>query len=446
MAIRVRSPRSSANHRIRLDFSARILLAISVLSVVMFWQQHLALVNTTSSKTINDLSSTASAVSFMESPAKSRLPVPAKDENARQGDQSGAVFPLATTNHHPSIRFHTCTIANKTVSFPTVPHFIIAGAQKSGTTAFYEFLNEHPDIQASSTTETHFFDWYIPADFQREDWLTERGWPKDLPEQDMPCALRKVYTDNFNVTAPTIHTTFYDDDKPKIYFEKTPSYLFLTKIPELITEICFWKPNIVVILRNPIDRAISHFRMRVRTFGRSFEELIDEEIAHLKLIGLSNAPLRTDDYLPDDPRFAIPKLTKERSEELHWKHYRKIFACNFLQRGMYITQLNHWFEYFPLYDGGVHQHHEGKPSLLALNHEQFKKEPDRVFSRLLKFIGASPFVPAEGFQTSINSHEYRGDKMLPETRTYLSAFFRPYNEMLADTLGEEWRGIWEQST
>ena len=61
----------------------------------------------------------------------------------------------------------------------------------------------------------------------------------------------------------------------------------------------------------------------------------------------------------------------------------------------------------------------------------------------MEFVGASPFEPAEGFGTVHNSHEYRGDQMLPETRQYLKALFRPYNELLADTLGEEWRGVWD---
>lgn len=107
---------------------------------------------------------------------------------------------------------------------------------------------------------------------------------------------------------------------------------------------------------------------------------------------------------------------------------------------MYIAKLKHWFEHFSL--DNRNQHGGNKVSLLVLNFEHFWKEPDKVFSRLLKFVGAALFVPEKGFSTMINSHEYRGDQMLPETREYLSPLFRPYNDMLADALGEEWKGVW----
>jgi len=37
------------------------------------------------------------------------------------------------------------------------PNFLIIGAQKSGTTSLYEYLNQHPDILMSNKKETEFF-------------------------------------------------------------------------------------------------------------------------------------------------------------------------------------------------------------------------------------------------------------------------------------------------
>src|SRR5438128_4084381 len=36
--------------------------------------------------------------------------------------------------------------------------FVVAGAQKSGTTALHYFLNRHPDIAMGDQQEIHFFD------------------------------------------------------------------------------------------------------------------------------------------------------------------------------------------------------------------------------------------------------------------------------------------------
>ena len=127
---------------------------------------------------------------------------------------------------------------------------------------------------------------------------------------------------------------------------------------------------------------------------------------------------------------------------------------------MYVTQLRHWLQYFTLANNSTtnsnkssnatsnnnkdKQKDEDKGSLLVLNYERFKKHPEQVFHQLLDFVGATtPFTPAEGFGTLHNHHEDRRGTMRPETRRYLSAVFRPYNEELADILGEEWRGVWD---
>jgi hypothetical protein len=307
---------------------------------------------------------------------------------------------------------------------PILPQFIIAGAQKCGTTALYQFLNQHPNIQASVTNEPHFFDWHYPSDIQKEEWLTHRNLSTDIPEPDFECALKEAYAENFVVPPNTPAGT--------LFFEKTPSYLFLTKVPELIHATCFWKPKIVVILRNPVDRAFSHFRMRLRTYGRSFEDLIDEEVQTLRSMGLSHAPTRNSNPHEGDPGFQMPNLTKAESEDKHWKHYRRMFTNNYLQRGMYITQLLHWMRFFPLGE-----------SLLVVNYERFRANPQNVFFELLDFVGAPRFIPTDKFRTEHNSKGPPEHPLSKETRNYLSALFRPYNDLLADELGEDWRGVWD---
>jgi hypothetical protein len=320
--------------------------------------------------------------------------------------------------------FRRCTIPNCTVKVP-YPQFIIAGAQKCGTTALFQFLKQHPSIQPSVARELHFFDRDYPSsDVLKEMWLRNRNLPLDIPDSDFRCAVKQAYGENFVISPNAPAGT--------IFFEKTPSYLFLARVPELIISTCSWKPKIIVLLRNPVDRAFSHFRMELSpnsTQGRSFEDLIDDEIAKLRLFGLSNAPLRTADYTQDDPGFQIPHPAKKASEEKHWS---RIFNGNYLQRGMYMIQLNRWMRLFPLGE-----------SLIVLNYDRFKYEPTKIFSELLDFVGVPPFIPAKGFATK---HNARGPSQYPmsnATRKYLSAFFRPHNNMLADVLGEEWRGVWD---
>jgi len=335
----------------------------------------------------------------------------------------------------PRIKYHQCQIMNTTISIPQIPHFLIVGAQKAGTTAILEFLKQHPDFQSSKDKEPHFFDWHYPSRTRRNYWYTEHGLPWNLSKEENLCAIRRAYTNYFNLSMIGSQT---------IVFEKTPGYLFLNEVPERIATTLFWKPKIVAILRNPIDRAISNYRMKITTYGRSFEEIIDEEMTSLIDSGLSHAPKRNETDLSDNDdihhRFEIPKLPPKLSEELHWKHYRKIHHCNYIQRGMYAQQLERWLRYFP-----IDKDKPNQSSILVLKYEEFKAYPERVFARLLEFLGATPFIPTDGFSTMHNYHPERKEQMLPETRRYLSKIFRPYNELLVNMLGDEWKGVWDET-
>lgn len=104
---------------------------------------------------------------------------------------------------------------------------------------------------------------------------------------------------------------------------------------------------------------------------------------------------------------------------------------NFLQRGMYIVQLEHWLEHFPLHE-----------SLHVIHHERFLSDPSAAYQEVLKFMDLLPFEP--DFNIQHNVAQYALKRPLSQhTRAYLEAFFRPYNRLLAQRLGPEWEGIWE---
>jgi hypothetical protein len=107
--------------------------------------------------------------------------------------------------------------------------FIVAGAQKSGTTALHYFLKKHPQIALPDRQELHFFDdeeiFSHPIDYE----LLHRHFP------------------------PLARST--------IAGESTPSYLYWKTAMERI-----WKYNpqikLIALLRNPVDRAFAHWNMQ----------------------------------------------------------------------------------------------------------------------------------------------------------------------------------------
>jgi Sulfotransferase domain len=423
----------------RMDRSAKLLTFLFFVSIGTLWRQHVSLHRKEVHPQQGGHSNHIGHPSLMTMPRRSRIVGTINMRNATM------YLHQPLPRQGPRTTTFTCQILNRTVTIPTVPHFLIVGAQKAGTTALLEFLKQHPDLESSMEKETHFFDWHYPSQHKRKDWLTERRLPMNLSPEEETCAVRKAYSEYFNATSIRM-------GRNTIVFEKTPGYLFLNEVPKRIATTLFWKPKIVVILRNPVDRAISNYRMKIRTYGRSFEDIVDAELASLIALGLSRAPLRNESHILEktktnnndtaDLLFGLPDLEPAVSESLHWKHYRKIQHCNYIQRGMYAQQLERWLHYFPI---NKKDKHPSSSSLLVLQYEEFREHPERVFERLLAFVGAKPFIPADGFSTMHNYHPERNDQMLPETRHYLTRFFQPYNRLLVDLLGDEWRGVWEET-
>src|SRR5437879_12602650 len=102
--------------------------------------------------------------------------------------------------------------------------FILAGAQKSGTTALHYFLEKHPRITMGDQEEMHFFD---------DDGLFSGPVDYELLHRHFPLLPRST-----------------------IAGECTLSYLYWKPAAEQV-----WKYNpvikLIVLLRNPVERAFA---------------------------------------------------------------------------------------------------------------------------------------------------------------------------------------------
>ena len=116
-----------------------------------------------------------------------------------------------------------------------LPSFFVIGAQKAGTTTLHDWLVRQPNICLPKLKETHFFS-------DPEQHRLGIGW-----------YLRQFPRCGNNA----------------IVGEVDPDYLFFRDTPVRIKERII-DPKFVVILRNPLDRAYSHYQMSRR---RGYEEL-----------------------------------------------------------------------------------------------------------------------------------------------------------------------------
>ena len=105
--------------------------------------------------------------------------------------------------------------------------FIVAGVQKAGTTALFDYLGEEPGVAMATTKEVHFFD------DEARDWAEPDygAYHADFPPAD---------------------------GRPR--GEATPIYLYW---PNSLERIAAYNPGIrlIVLLRDPVARAWSHWRM-----------------------------------------------------------------------------------------------------------------------------------------------------------------------------------------
>ena len=159
--------------------------------------------------------------------------------------------------------------------------FIVAGAQKCGTTALHYQLEKHPQIALPDKEELHFFD-------------DEERFARGVNYKDL-------------------HDSFRRPSRAIVAGESTPAYLYWQPGVERI-----WNYNreikLILLLRNPVDRAFSHWNMQRE---RGYDTL---------------------DFLD-----AI-KAEEQRQKEAAPLQSRRF---SYVGRGLYGAQLEQVFRYFP---------------------------------------------------------------------------------------------------
>jgi hypothetical protein len=243
----------------------------------------------------------------------------------------------------------------ETAHLRQLPDFIIIGTQRGGTTSLYRYLTAHRDIGPALRKEVHFFDRYYEKGV---DW----------------------YLANFPMRGEVPVTG-----------EASPYYIYHPEVPERVRTLVP-KARFIALLRNPVDKAYSHYQMRLRRDGEtlSFEDAIDREQERM---GSSADPA-----------------------SLAWRH------SSYVARGVYIAQLERWMSVFP------------REQFLIIKSEDFYENPQRVLQEALEYLGLRPWSPAN-FE-AFNKRKYATD-MKPATRKRLEAYFEPYNQQLYDLIGRD---------
>ncbi len=217
-------------------------------------------------------------------------------------------------------------------------NLVIVGGQKCGTTALAHFLSQHPDIFVVNGKEAHVFD----------DPMFETLTDKDI--DDRYKTLMEGYAGEQWVC------------------DATPIYSYWEQIPEKLMK---YNPEMkaIFMVRNPVDRAISHYFMEQ---GRG-----DERLGILRAFWVENKRLLAD--------------KGDSSWGSSWRHH------SYLDRGFFSSQIDRLKRVF------------SAEKLLVITNDQLLIEHKLTLSSIFHFLGVDFALIAEEkiFQGSYRTEGYQ---------------------------------------
>ena len=198
--------------------------------------------------------------------------------------------------------------------------FLVIGAQKSGTTALFHHLAAHPGLYLPAGKELPYFS---RADIDAD-------------------GLRSFINDYYGGAASS-----------RLRGKVSPQYM---AHPQAATRIAQWLPEVrlIAILRHPVERALSHYRM-LRLRGR-----------------IASSAATALEGLLDPATAAASRLLPSGADSearclLAWGEYGRI--------------LGRYLEHFP------------RERLLVVFQDELEQAPERLLARMWDFLQVQHFLP-----------------------------------------------------
>ena len=317
----------------------------------------------------------------------------------------------------------------------------------------YHYFLQVPSVLSARKFEPHFFDHMLH--FKLKNWSM---YPQVFSQERL-CEIRALYVERcFDQKRLHDLTTIkrHPPSMPVLTYEKTPTYI---RKPGMAYRVKLTVPDVklLAVLRNPVDRSYSQYSMEFdRAKGgegklaESFDQLVQQSVQNLQVLHLTQAPTLHEYLATGSNRhpfnFSLPNMSFPQCMDVigtsRQSHVLRIFQ-NTLYAGMYALHLSQWLEHFEL----------GK-NLMVVQFERLMSNKTGVFGEICDFLG----IPRVALQEDLLEQDYRPiakftpvnqsgvasvDPLRNETREYLIEFFRPYNDRLAQMLGNEWRNVWD---
>ena len=259
-----------------------------------------------------------------------------------------------------------------------LPNFLIVGAARCGTTYLSNILMQHPEIFLHPKKELHFFDRDINKGLQ-------------------------YYREYFSGTK----TIDY-----KAIGEATPAYLYFENIPEIIHKN-LPDVKIIIILRNPVDRAYSHY------WNIVFRSKEAKNITFDEMLKRNNRLVNEGFYFKGVEKY----INLFSSNNVMILFYEKFMS----------NKINHLIQIFKF----LHVNSDFIPDNMGIkyNSSSIKHGRSKILYYFSIFFSKYVIIPSvAGFFQRLNSKNL--PEMKKETRKHLLNIYKEANKRLAEITGE----------
>lgn len=263
-------------------------------------------------------------------------------------------------------------VLRPTAPLRVLPDYLIVGGQRCGTTSLQQVLSQHPCIGSARLMKgVHYFDTAYHHDL---DW----------------------YRTHFPTRA---HASLVErrHGSPLVVGEASPYYMFH---PLSVERIARDLPDVklIALLRDPVERAISHHKHETRR---------------------GNESLDLSDALEAEEQRLAGEIERVVREDPHYNSHA-LQTFSYVGRGMYAAQLRRMMETFD-------------PSrVLVLRSEAFFEDPETAYLQALEFLGVPAWTP-DSFP---RANATRDSSVAPEVKQRLIDRFAGPNRELFDLIGE----------
>ena len=208
----------------------------------------------------------------------------------------------------------------KTAGMRVLPSCLIVGAQRAGTTTLFNYLMEHPEVRFPFKKEIHFFDFRYHMGM---DWYRS-------------CFCYEPFLGKNGIT-----------------LEASPYYMIHPLVPERVAN-SLPGVKIIMLLRNPVDRALSQYHHNVRHNREklSFEEALEK-----------------------DPERLEGEVEKLKADGSYYSYNHHRYA--YILRGRYMDHIEKWLQSF------------NKERVLLIQAEKMFMEPKETCNEVFEFLGLS---------------------------------------------------------